>query len=475
MSPPDAVVVGSGPNGLAAAIELARNGVQVLVLEARDTVGGAARTEGLTLPGFLHDVGSAVHPLGAGSPFFTSLPLADHGLEWIHPDVPLAHPFDAEPAALLHRDLGATVRGLGADGGPYRRLVEPFCRMWPTFVDHVLDAPTRLPRNPALMARFGLRALRPTQSLARPFRTEAGRALLAGNAAHSGIPIERPLAAAVGITLIAAGHAVGWPFPKGGAGSLTQALASYFESLGGVIETGARVRSLSDLPGARATLLAVTNRQVASIAGDRLSPHDRSRLAGWEYGPGAFKIDWALDGPIPWSDPAVSRAGTVHVGGTLDDIARAERAPWEGRCAERPFLLLAQPTLFDPTRAPVGKHVAWGYCHVPNSWDGDATEAIEGQVERFAPGFRERVLARSVLGPSDLESWNANLVGGDVNGGALTPGQTIGPLRSALHPWNTPLDDVYACSASRPPGGGVHGMVGYHAARAALRHTFGVG
>lgn len=474
MSPPDAVVVGGGPNGLAAAIELARNGVHVLLVEAGDAVGGAARTEELTLPGFHHDVGSAVHPLGAGSPFLSSLPLAGHGLEWVHPEVPLAHPVEGSEAGLLRRDLDATVSGLGTDGATYRRLVEPFCRMWPTFVDHVLDAPTRPPRDPMLMARFGVRALRSTSALARSFHTEGGRALLAGNAAHAGIPLERPLAAAVGITLLVAGHAVGWPFPKGGAGALTAAMASLLESLGGTIETGTAVKSLSELPDTRATLLALTHRQVASIAGDHLPAGYRDRLAGWRYGPGAFKVDWALDGPIPWSDSSVARAGTVHVGGSLDEIALAERAPWEGRAPERPFVLLAQPTLFDPTRAPPGKHVAWGYCHVPNGWDGDATEAIEAQIERFAPGFRERVLARSVLGPADLESWNANLVGGDVNGGALTLSRIVGPLRSALHPWSTPVEGLYVCSASRPPGGGVHGMVGYRAAREALSRSFGI-
>lgn len=471
---PDAVVVGAGPNGLSAAIELARNGIDVLVLEAEETVGGAARTDELTLPGFRHDVGSAVYPLGIGSPFLSSLPLEDHGLEWVQPDVPLAHPLDDGRVVLLGRDLAETAAGLGPDEGPYRRLVEPFCRMWPTFLDHVLDAPTRVPRDPALMLRFGVRALRPLPSLARPFRTVEGRALLAGTAAHAAIPLERPLAGAVGLTLMVAGHCVGWPIPRGGAGALTRALASLLESLGGTVETGARVQSLDELPTTRATLLAITHRQVAEVAGDRLPPAYRRSMATWEYGPGAFKVDWALDAPIPWRSPEVSRAATVHIGGTLEEIARAERAPWEGRVGDRPFVLLAQPTLFDPARAPDGRHVAWAYCHVPNGWGGDATDLVEAQVERFAPGFRERILARSVHGPAALESWDANLVGGDVNGGALTLSQTFGPLRSALHPWSTPADGLYVCSASRPPGGGVHGMVGYRAAREALRRTFGI-
>jgi len=471
---PDAVIVGGGPNGLSAAIELARNGLDILLLEAEDRVGGAARTEELTLPGFRHDVGSAVHPLGVGSPFFSSLPLADHGLDWAHPEVPLAHPLDEGRAALLRRDLAETASELGGDGPAYRRTVEPFCRMWTSFVDHVLDAPTRLPRDPALMARFGLRALRSTTSLARPLRSPEARALLAGNAAHSGIPLEWPLASGVGLTLMAAGHVVGWPSPRGGAEAISRALASLLRSLGGTIETGTPVRSLDDLPEARATLLALTHRQVAEIAGGRLPATYRDALSTWTYGPGAFKVDWALDAPIPWTNDEVRRAGTVHLGGTLEEIALAERAPWDGRVAERPFVLLAQPTVFDPTRAPEGKHVAWAYCHVPADWDGDATTAIEAQVERLAPGFRERILERSILPPAALEAWNANLVGGDVNGGALTIGQTLGPLRSALHPWSTPVEGLYVCSASRPPGGGVHGMVGYRAAREALERTFGV-
>lgn len=472
---PDAVVVGAGPNGLAAAVELARNGLEVLLLEAEETVGGAARTEELTLPGFHHDVGSAVYPLGVGSPFFASLPLDEHGLEWIHPDMPLAHPLDGGRAAFLRRGLDRTGEESGPDEAAHRRMVEPFLRKWPTFVDHVLDAPTRPPRSPVLMLRFGLRALRSTVSLAGSLRTDEARALLAGNAAHSGIPLEKPLSGAVGITLMVAGHAVGWPFARGGAGTITGALASLYTSLGGTLETGARVRSLSDLPEARATLLALTHRQVADIAGDRLPDAYRHRLARWRYGPGAFKVDWALDGPIPWTRPEVAKAGTVHLGGTLEEIAVGERAAWEGRAPDRPFVLLAQPSLFDPSRAPEGKHVGWAYCHVPAGWDGDATDRIEAQVERFAPGFRERILARSARGPRELEAWNANLVGGDVNGGSLTLAQTFGPLRHALHPWSTPLDGLYVCSASRPPGGGVHGMVGYRAAREALSRSFGIG
>ncbi len=470
----DAIVVGAGPNGLAAAIELARRGLSVLLREAGPAPGGAARSEELTLPGFVHDVGSAVYPLGIGSPFLASLPLTEHGLEWVHPPAPLAHVLDGGRAVLLERDLDETARGLGSDGPRYRRLVEPFVRGWPSFRDHVLGPPLGIPRDPALATRFALHALRSTPTLTRTLEPEAGRALLAGSAAHAGIPLERVPSAAIGLVLTVAGHAVGWPVPRGGAGRLTAALASYFAALGGTLEVDAPVRSLDELPPRRATLLALTSRQVADVAGSHLPWRYREALTGWRYGPGAFKVDWALSEPIPWSAEAARRAGTVHVGGTLEEIAGEERAPTLGRVAECPFVLLAQPTLFDPTRAPAGRHVAWGYCHVPNGWTGDATEAIERQIERFAPGFRDVVLARSSLGPAELEAWDANLVGGDVNGGELSLAKTFGPLRQALRPWGTPVRDLYLCSASTPPGGGVHGMAGYHAARAALKQSFGI-
>jgi phytoene dehydrogenase-like protein len=469
----DAVVVGAGPNGLAAGVELARNGLSVLLLEASSSVGGAARTEELTLPGFLHDVGSAVYPLGIGSPFFRSLPLADHGLEWVHPPSPLAHPLDGGRAVLLHRDLGATADALGQDGPAYRRMLEPFARRWSSFADHVLTTPFRIPSAPLLMARFGLRGLRSATALAKAFRSAEARALLAGNTAHSAARLERVPSAAIGLVLMVAGHAVGWPVPRGGAGSLTRALASLFRSLGGVIETNAPVERLDDVPDARAVLLALTPRQIADVAGSHLPAARRRRYESWEYGPGVFKIDWALAGPIPWTAPECSRAATVHLGGTLEEIAAAERTVWSGKVPERPFVLLAQPSLVDPTRAPPGKHTAWAYCHVPIGWEGDATEAIEAQVERFAPGFRQGVMGRRIHRPHDLEAWDHNLVGGDKNGGAPTVAHTFGPARWTLDPWATGVKDVYACSAATPPGGGVHGMCGYHAARAALTKTFG--
>ncbi len=468
----DAVVVGAGPNGLSAAIELQRAGLSVLLLEANDTVGGAARTEEATLPGFLHDIGSAVYPLGAASPFFSSLPLVDFGLEWIHPDVPLVHPLDGGEAAILRHDFEETAAALGPDGSAYRRFLRPLVDGWDDFVNHVLRSPFQPPTAPLLMARFAPKALRSTPSLARAFRTPAARALLAGNAAHAGTPLELRLPGAIGATLMAAGHAVGWPIPRGGAGRLTRALADCFLSLGGTIETGAPVDDVDDLPSARAVLLALTFRQVARVAGARLSPGYRRACTSWVYGPGAFKIDWALDAPIPWTNPELTRGGTVHVGGTFEEIAASERAPWRGRLSERPFVILAQPSLFDATRAPEGKHTAWGYCHVPNGWNGDATELIERQIERFAPGFRDRVLARAVWGPQRLEAWDANLIGGDVNGGAATLSQALGPARWPLSGWRAGAPDLYVCSASAPPGGGVHGMSGYHAARCALKRTF---
>ncbi|MDZ7780808.1 MAG: NAD(P)/FAD-dependent oxidoreductase [Gemmatimonadota bacterium] len=470
----DAVVVGAGPNGLSAAITLAAEGLSTLLIEANDEVGGAARTAPLTLPGFSHDVGSAVYPMGLASPFFASLPLDEHGLDWVHPDLPLAHPLDGGRVATLHRSLDDTTEALGGAGPAYREMVEPFVEAWPRFRRHVLDTPFRVPTAPLLMARFATRAFRRTTRLAGGLPTPGAQALLAGNAAHAGAPLDTFPPSAVGLVLMIAGHAVGWPVARGGAGAITEALAAHFRSLGGTIETGRAVTSLDDLPEAEAVVLALTPAQIARIGGDALPARYRTGLERWRYGPGAFKVDWALDAPIPWTSDACRRAGTVHLGGTLEEIAAAEGAPARGRLAENPFVLLAQPSLFDPSRAPEGRHTAWAYCHVPNGWRGDATEVIERQVERFAPGFRDTVLERCVHGPSDLEAWDGNLVGGDVNGGALTPRQWLGPERWSLHPWSTPVADLYVCSAATPPGGGVHGMCGHHAARSALRSSFGI-
>jgi phytoene dehydrogenase-like protein len=470
----DAVVVGAGPNGLAAAIALAQAGWSVLVLEARGTVGGGMRTAELTLPGFRHDVCSAVHPLAVTSPFFLSLPLARHGLAWIQPPAPLAHPLDDGTAVVLERSVEATADGLGRDGPAYRRLMEPLAERWFDLAGDLLGPPLRWPRHPRTLARFGRDAALPAALLARwLFRGERARALLAGSAAHSILPLERPGSAAFGLVLGAAGHAVGWPIARGGSQAIADALAAHLREQGGEIATGQRVASSADLPPARAVLFDVSPRHLDRIAGDRLPPAYRRALARYRHGPAAFKLDWALDGPIPWRAPACQRAGTLHLGGGLDDIRLSEREAWRGRHAERPFTLLSQPSLFDPTRAPAGKHTAWAYCHVPSTAaapdaPADMAERVEAQVERFAPGFRARILARHVMAPADFEAYNANYVGGDVIGGVQDLPQFFGrPVRSR-RPHAAPVPGVYLCSASTPPGGGVHGMCGYHAAQTVL-------
>lgn len=462
----DAVVIGSGPNGLAAAITLLRAGRSVLVVEANETPGGGARSAELTLPGFVHDVCSAVHPLAANSPFFRTLPLEQHSLEWIHPPAPLAHPLDDGTAVILERSIEATSETLGADEDAYRKLMSPLVRDWPR-LEPALLAPLKLPRHPLTLARFGWRALRSAKGLAGSlFKDERARALFAGLAAHSMLPLENTATAAFGLVLGITGHAVGWPAPRGGSQKITDALVAYFKSLGGEVVVGRRVESVDEFPQARVVLCDLTPRGLLRVAGHRLPASYRRRLGRYRYGPGAFKLDWALDGPVPWRAKECLRAGTVHLGGTLDEIAASERAAWKGEHAEKPFVLLAQPSLFDPTRAPEGKHTVWAYCHVPNGSDVDMTERIEKQIERFAPGFRDRVLARSVMPPSELERRNANLVGGDINGGAQDIRQLF--VRPTLRLYSTPDKRLYICSSSTPPGGGVHGMCGYHAARAAL-------
>ena len=467
----DAIVVGAGPNGLAAAITLARAGRAVLVLEANETVGGGARSAELTLPSFVHDLGSAIHPLGFGSPVFRLFPLAEHGLSWIQPPTPVAHPLDDGTAATLEPVVEQTAELLGPDGAAYRRLLGPTVADWPKLLPALLG-PLRLrsARHPLALARFGPPALLPARLLAQAlFRGERARALFAGIAAHAVQPLERPGTAAAGLVLAALGHVAGWPLPVGGAQRIADALAGYFRALGGEVVTGARVESLDELPPARAVLLDVTPRQFLRIAGERLPAGYRRRLARYRYGAGIWKVDWALDGPIPWRAPECARAGTVHVGGTLAEIAAAERAPWRGEHAARPFVILAQPSLFDPARAPAGKHTAWAYCHVPHGSPVDMTARIEAQLERFAPGFRERVLARRATGPAELERDNANLVGGDIGGGVQDLLQLYTRPVARLVPYATPLAGVYLCSSSTPPGGGVHGLCGYFAARAALR------
>jgi phytoene dehydrogenase-like protein len=468
----DAVVVGSGPNGLSAAVALARAGRAVLVLEAADHPGGGARSEPLTLPGFIHDVCSAVHPLGLASPFLRSLPLEAHGLEWVQPPAAMAHPFDDGTAAVLERSTEATAARLGADGAAYRALMDPLVEWWPHLYADVLGPLLRLPRHPLLLARFGVRALPPASWLARRlFREERARALFAGIAAHATLPLGRSPSAAFGLMLGVAGHAVGWPVPRGGSGRIAAALVSYLRALGGEVVVGTPVHSLDALPPARAIMLDLTPRQVLRLAGPRLPFLYRKQLERYKYGLGTFKVDWALDGPIPWRAPECQRAATVHLGGTLDELEAGRRAEWEGRPAQRPYVLLAQPSLFDPTRAPEGKHVAWGYCHIPFGSTADMTASIEAQVERFAPGFGARIIARHVMGPAALERHNANLVGGDIGGGEATLWQLVFRPAVRLVPYTTPLPNVFLCSSSTPPGAGVHGMCGYHAARAVLRRV----
>jgi phytoene dehydrogenase-like protein len=465
----DAVIVGSGPNGLAAAVEFARAGRSVLVIEEADVPGGGARTEQLTLPGYIHDVCSAVHPLGVASPFFRRLPLAAHGLEWVQPPVAVAHPFDDGTAALLEHSVQATARRLGADGAAYRQLMGPMVRHWERLFAEVLGPMLHLPRHPLLLARFGLRALWPTTVLARRLFKEApAQALFAGIATHATLPLDQSPSAAFGLMLGIAGHATGWPFARGGSGNIATALVSYLRSLGGEVVTGTTVGSLDELPPSRVTLLDMTPHQLLRLGGAPLPATYRKQLERYRYGLGTFKVDWALDGPIPWRAAECSLAGTVHLGGTLEEIVTERRSVWRNQPVEQPFVLLTQPTLFDPSRAPEGKHVAWGYCHVPNGSSIDMTERIEAQIERFAPGFRRRILARHVMDPAALQRHNPNLLGGDINGGEATLKQMVFRPTVAASPYATPLPGVYLCSSSTPPGGGVHGMSGYHAARAAL-------
>ena len=465
----DAIVVGAGPNGLSAAIAIAQTGRSVLVVEGRDTVGGGARSAALTLPGFLHDVCSAVHPLAVGSPFFSTLPLSSHGLDWVQPPAPLAHPLDDGTAVMMERSVEATADGLGSDAASYRGLFGPLVRDWPKLTDDLLG-PLRLPRHPLVTARFGLTGLRSALSVAQSrFGGERARALFAGLAAHSILPLERPVSAAFGLVLGASGHAVGWPMPRGGAQRIADALASHLTSLGGQIETGRQVERLEDLPAAAVTLLDMTPKQVLKVAGQRLPGFFRRRLEAYRYGPGVFKMDWALSGPVPWRASECARAGTVHLGGTMAEVAHAEREVWRGSHPDRPFVLFSQPSLFDPSRAPGGQHTAWAYCHVPNGSDFDMTDRIEAQVERFAPGFRERILQRSARPPAAMEEYNPNYIGGDINGGVQDIGQLFSRPARMFSPYSIPSTNLFICSSSTPPGGGVHGMCGYFAARAALR------
>lgn len=466
----DAVVVGAGPNGLAAAITLARAGRSVIVFEAKDTVGGGARSMELTLPGFVHDVCSAIHPLGLGSPFFRTLPLDQYGLEWIQPPVALAHPLDDGTVALLEQSIQATSETLGRDAKAYRALMTPLAANWDSIADAFL-APLRpqVLRHPFVMARFGLEAILPARTLANlRFKDVSARAIFASMSAHSMLPLSKPTTAGFGLTLGVLAHVVGWPLPKGGSQKISDALAAYLLSLGGEIVTGMEIKSLDALPTARAILFDVTPRQLLRIAGSRLSGAYASQLRRYRYGPGVFKIDYALDGPVPWKAEACLRAGTVHLGGTLPEIVASEAAVWRGKPTEKPFLLVAQQSLFDATRAPNGKQTLWTYCHVPPGSTFNMTERIEAQIERFAPGFRDLILARHVINPLELEQYNANYIGGDINGGVQDLWQFFTRPAIRPDPYSTPAQGIYICSSSTPPGGGVHGMCGYFAAQAAL-------
>jgi len=463
-----AVVVGSGPNGLAAAITLAQAGLQVEVFEAESQLGGGARTMELTLPGFHHDFGSAVHPMAAGSPFFSTLPLHDHGLEWIHSPAPLAHPLDDGSAVMLERDLNDASRALGEDGRAWERLMRPIVEHWPGFASDILRPVFKVPHHPLLLAKFGLQALPSANFLARRlFRNARTKALFAGVAAHSFLAMDEPLSASFGIVLGASAHAVGWPIPRGGSQSITNALCSYLGRLGGVVKTDSRVGDLSSMGEFKVALCDVTPKQLLQIAGPRFTPAYQRLLQHYRYGPGIFKVDYALSSPIPWKAADCARAITVHLGGTIEEIAASEDAMSKGRHAEKPFVLLAQPTLYDATRAPAGKHIVWAYCHVPNGSTFDMLPRLEAQIERFAPGFRDCVLARRVFKTADLEAMDANLVGGDIGGGAVDLLQFL--LRPTWRQYATSASDVFICSSSTPPGGGVHGMCGYNAAKLALK------
>jgi phytoene dehydrogenase-like protein len=465
----DAVVIGSGPNGLAAAVALAQGGARVLVLEAAATPGGGTRTAELTLPGFRHDVCSGCHPMGVLSPFFRTLPLEAHGLTWLRPEISVAHPLDGQPAVLLQRSLEATSHGLGADAPAYQRLLRPLLADPHGLLADLL-APLRFPAHPWAMLRFGLAGVRSAEGLARGrFEGERARALFGGCASHAVLPLDRLLTGALGLVFCLTAHVEDWPVAKGGSEAITLALGSLLRSLGGRIETGRRVRSLAELPPTRVVLFDTDPAQLAAIAGPALPEGYLARLGRYRYGPGVFKLDWALDGPIPWKDPAVLRASTVHLGGTLEELAASEAAVWRGEHPERPFVLVVQQSQVDPGRAPAGQHTGYAYCHVPAGSTVDCTAAIEGQLERFAPGFRDRVLARHAMTAADFARYNPANVGGAITGGVADWPQLFTRPVARLDPYRTPNPRLYICSSSSPPGGGVHGMCGYHAALSVLR------
>lgn len=469
----DAIVVGSGPNGLAAAILMQQQGLSVLLLEAKDTIGGGLRTKELTLPGFKHDVCSAIHPLGVASPFFKTLPLAEHGLEYIYPEIDAAHPLEHHNSAVLCRNMELTAKHLGDDENAYLKLVRTVIKNWP-LIDADVLGPLHIPKHPLALASFGLDALKPVTMLAKQFKTKQAKALLAGMAAHSMQPLTNAATSAVTLVLMAAGHLKGWAIPKGGSQSIADALAGYFTSIGGKIETNTYVRSLEQLPSAHAVLFDVTPKQLLEIAGNKFSALYKWQLNRYRYGMGAFKVDFALSEQIPFIPEACRKAGTVHLGNTLNEIRDAEQQTWNGKHPDKPFVLLAQQSLFDITRAPDGKHTAWAYCHVPNGSTKNMTDAIEKQIERYAPGFKDTILAKHTFNTAEMEEYNPNYIGGDINGGVIDLGQLFTRPALRLSPYKTSEKGLYICSASTPPGGGVHGMCGYNAAKKALKDVFGI-
>jgi phytoene dehydrogenase-like protein len=469
----DAVVVGSGPNGLAAALTLQQAGLSVLIVEGKDSIGGGLRSGELTLPGFTHDICSAIHPLAVSSPFFAKLKLQQHGLEFIEPTFCAAHPFDNGRAAVLDHSIDNTAALLGPDKKNYLKLISPIVRDWSSIQYNVLG-PLGIPSHPMAFARFGMNAILPASIVAKRFHSAEGKALWAGMAGHSMLPLDCVATSAIGIVLLTSAHGKGWPIPKGGSQAIAQAMAACFVAGGGKIITNFYVKSLAELPSAHAVLFDVSPKQLLGIAGHRFSALYIRQLQKYRYGMGVFKIDWALDGPIPFTSPECGLAGTVHIGNTYDEIAWSEKQSWNGKHAEKPFVLLAQQSLFDRSRAPEDKHTAWAYCHVPNGSSTDMTAAIESQVERFAPGFKDRVLARHTMNTQAMEEYNPNYVGGDINGGAITIGQLFTRPALRLSPYRTSAKGLYICSASTPPGGGVHGMCGFHAAKTALKDIFNI-
>ncbi len=467
----DAIIIGSGPNGLSAGIALAQKGLSVKIFETSDVIGGGARTKELTLPGFHHDVCSAIHPMAVGSPFLKTLPLEDFGLKWIYPEYPLAHPLDNEPAVILRRSLDDTAKELGKDEKAYKNLFIPFVKRWEELAPEILSPFNSIPSSPVLMAQFGLKSLRSACSLANnQFQTERAKALFAGLAAHSLLSLDEISTAAIALVLGSIGHVKGWPMPRGGSQELSSAMGKYFKNSGGEIETNAHISELRQLPKSKVVLFNNTPQQIIEIAKNKLPPAYTKKLKKYKYGAGVFKMDIALDGPVPWNDPQIAEAGTVHLGGSLKEIARSEQMIANNNHPEKPYILLAQQSMFDDTRAPEGKHTVWAYCHVPNDSTKDMSEPILAQIERFAPGFRDLILAKHTMNTHELHTYNPNYIGGDINGGSQNITQLFTRPVGLFDPYHIPDTNLYIASASTPPGGGVHGMCGYHAAQSVLKH-----